>query len=516
MAIDLIIRSNPAAIDFALLKDGILTELHREKTETKFNVGDIFMGKVSKIMPGLNATFVHLRTKKDGFLHYHDLGPNVRSLLKYVKQLRSNQKKNDYLLKHFKFEAPIKKDGSITQVLHQGRIIPVQIVKEPISTKGPRLTSELSLAGRYLVLVPFTDNVFVSTKIDDKQERQRLLRLAESIRPKHFGLIVRTAAEGIKVAELHKDLQNLIERWKHISAQFKTVKPGYRVYGEAGKAVLLLRDLLNDQFRSIVVDEKELYLQVKEIVRDLDPDKEKIVKFYSGSLPVFEHYGIEKQIKTGFGKTVGMKNGAYLIIEHTEAMHVIDVNSGNISSDAGNQEETALKVNLEAAKEIARQLRLRDMGGLIIVDFIDMRKQENKRKLYEFLKDQMKDDRAKHKILPPSKFGLIQITRQRVRPENKIDTTEADPGKVFEGKVEAPITLISHLENRLNEIMKNTKGRIILAVHPFVAAYLKKGLPSWQWRKIWQYKRWLTVQPRHGFRYLEYKFFDRDGNEVEL
>ncbi len=514
MGIDLIVKSSPSAIDFAILKNGKLTELHREEIGAKFNVGDIFLAKTAKVMPGLNAAFIDLKSKKHGFLHYHDLGPNVRSLLKFVKQLRTSKGKTDHKLRDFTFEPPIPKDGTINHVLQQGQPVLVQVVKEPISTKGPRLTSELSIAGRYLVLVPFNERIFVSGKIENEREKSRLKRLASSIKPKNFGLIVRTAAEGKKVAELDKDLQNLMSRWEEMTKKTaNSRKLPVKVLSESGRIKALLRDLLNDTFQSIVVDDKNLFNDIAETVREIAPGKEKIVKLYVDSLPVFEKYDIERQIKTSFGKTVSLGKGAYLIIEHTEAMHVIDVNSGVSKDKNADQESTALEVNLKAAEEIARQLRLRDMGGIIIVDFIDMKKKENRDKLYKFLKEQMSDDRAKHKILPPTKFGLIQITRQRVRPERNIKTTEPEPGN---GEVEAPVKLLEKIENDLQEVMNETKGKVILGVHPFIASYLTQGLFSWKWKKMWQYKRRLDIQPRHGFRYLEYRFFDKEGNEVYL
>jgi len=514
MGIDLIVRSSPSAIDFALLHDGKLVELHREEVRNKFQVGDIFLAKISRVMPGLNAAFVDLKTKKDGFLHYHDLGPNVRTLLKFVKQIRSGKKVHPKL-KDFKFEPPIAKDGTIQQALQAGQQILVQVVKEPISTKGPRLTSEISLAGRYLVLVPFNEKVFVSSKIEDAKERSRLKRLTESIRPKNFGLIVRTVADGKKVAELDKDLQALMDKWVEMTQKIKGAKPPQKVFREVGKAGLLLRDLLNEQFQSIVVDDNNLYHHFKEMVGSMAPGKEKLVKYYNAPVPIFEKYGIEKQIKTSFGRHVAVGNsGAYLIIEHTEAMHVIDVNSGTANVKSGSQEENALKVNMEAAREVARQLRLRDMGGIIVVDFIDLQKNEHRQKLYEVLKEAMKDDRAKHKILPPTKFGLIQITRQRVRPERHIETTEPNPD--CPGKTEAPVNIIHRLETELPKMANLLKGKIIIAVHPFVAAYLQKGFPSWIWRQRFKLRRRISIQPRHGLRYLEYKFLDKDGNEAEL
>jgi ribonuclease G len=517
MGIDLIVRSTPSAIDFAILKDGFLQELHQEKIGTKFNVGDIFLAKTAKLMPGLNAAFIDLQGKKHGFLHYHDLGPQIKSLLKYIKTLRKENGKISYQLKDFKREPDIKKDGSITHILQQGKPVLVQVVKEPISTKGPRLTSELSLAGRYLVLVPFGSGVFVSGKIENEKEKARLKRLAESIKLKNFGLIVRTAAEGKKVAELHKDFNLLLSRWEEMSKKIRAAKKlPVKVLSESGRIKALLRDVLNDSFNSIVVDDKSLYNDIVETVREIAPGKEKIVKLHTDTLPVFEKYGIEKQIKTSFGRTVSIGNGAYLIIEHTEAMHVIDVNSGVAKSGTGDQESTALEVNLKAAEEVARQLRLRDLGGIIIVDFIDMKNKQNREKLYKFLKEKMKDDRAKHKILPPTKFGLIQITRQRVRPERNIETTEPNPSLVTGDKTDAPINLIEKIEYQLQKVIDRTKGKVILGVHPFVAAYLTKGWLSWQIKKMWQYRRRIEVQPRHGFKYLDFAFFDKDGNEVEL
>ncbi len=517
MGIDLIIRSTPSAIDFAILQDGVLVELHQERSDNKFNIGDIFLAKVAKIMPGLNAAFIDLKSKKHGFLHYHDLGPHILSVLKYIKQLRSKKNTSAFRLKNFSFEPKINKDGTINHVLQQGQPVLVQLIKEPISTKGPRLTSELSIAGRYLVLVPFNGKIFVSGKIESEKEKERLKRLSESIKPKNFGLIVRTAAEGKRVAELDKDLQILMNKWEELSNKVAhSKKLPVKVLGESARFKALLRDLLNDSFRSIVVDDKNLFADIVDTIRDLDPEKEKIVKYYNESLPVFEKFGIEKQIKTSFGRTVPLKKGAYLIIEHTEAMHVIDVNSGVTQTHVNNQEETALQVNLEAAKEIARQLRLRDMGGIIIVDFIDMKKRENKEKLYKFLKEEMKNDRAKHKILPPTKFGLIQITRQRVRPERNIKTTEPNPSLINEDETDAPIHLIEKINHDLSRVLALTKGKIILGVHPFVASYLTKGFFSWRLRKILENKRYLEIQPRHSFNYLEYRFFDKEGNEVEF
>lgn len=511
---ELIIQSSSDAVDFALLKDGKLIELHKENEDTKFLVGDIFLADVRKALSGLNAAFVNVGYEKDGFLHYHDLGPQVKTMIQFTKKLRSGKLKN-YDLKDFHNEKNIDKNGKITDVIHPNQSVLVQVVKEPISTKGPRLSSELSLAGRYIVLVPFSERISVSQKIESSEEKDRLKRLVKSIRPKGFGIIVRTVADGKKVAEIDNDLQNLMNRWKAMCKKISKVqKLPTKVLGELNKTSSLLRDIFNDSFTSICIDDEALYTQVKDYVGEVAPDKESIVSLYNSKVPIFEKYNIERQIKMSFGKTVTMTKGAYLVIEHTEAMHVIDVNSGNRSNKAKSQEETALQVNIISAVEIARQLRLRDMGGIIVVDFIDMHNAENRKKLYNTLRDEMSDDRAKHKILPPTKFGLVQITRQRVRPELDIKTREKNPNE--NGEVEAPVVVINRLQAELQKIIKKNYKNVTLSAHPFIAAFLTKGFPSPRSKWFFDHKRWVKIQPRDAYTYLEYHFHDKNGDIINV
>ena len=511
---ELIVRSSSDAIDFALLKDGKLTELHKDEDSNDFAVGDIMIAKVRKPVTGLNAAFVNVGYEKDAFLHYHDLGPQLSSMLKFIKKV-STGKLKDYRLKDFPFEKDIDKNGVITDVIKANQSLLVQIVKEPISTKGPRISSELSLAGRYLVMVPFSDRVSVSQKIESKEEKDRLKRLVRSIKPKGFGVIIRTVAEGKKVAELDKDLENLLDKWSTMCKKLYKAPHPSKVLVELNRASSILRDIFNDSFTAIQVDDKTLYGQIKDYVQEIAPQKESIVKLYNSSVPIFEKFGIERQIKTSFGRTASMSKGAYLIIEHTEALHVIDVNSGNRSNKAKNQEDTALEVNLLAASEIARQLRLRDMGGIIVVDFIDMSRADHRRKLFDHLRDEMKDDRAKHKILPPSKFGLIQITRQRVRPEMNIKTSEENPNGQGQ-EVEAPIVLIDKINADLEKLLKGPAAGngITLNIHPFIAAYLTKGLNSMRFKWFLNHKKWIKIQPRDAYTYLEYRFKNKDGKTI--
>lgn len=516
MKTELIIRSDSSDIDFALLKDGKLTALHKETNGNKFSVGDIYLAKIGKVLSGLNASFVDVGYEKDGFLHYHDLGAQLKSLVKFLKGV-STGKIRDYTLKNFKLENDINKDGSIVDVLKSGQQLLVQIVKEPISTKGPRMSSEISIAGRYLVLVPFSDRVSVSQKILDNDEKDRLKRLVKSIKPKGFGVIIRTVAENKKVAELDRDLHNSLERWVAMCKKVRNSQVNQlpkKVLSELNRSSSMLRDLFNDSFTSIVTNDDTLYLEIKDYLQEIAPDKESIVKMYDSKVPIFEKFGIERQIKTSFGRTVSMSKGAYLVIEHTEALHVIDVNSGNRSNKATSQADTALEVNMIAASEIARQLQLRDMGGIIVVDFIDMHSSEHRQKLYDHLRNEMSFDKTKHKILPPSKFGLVQITRQRVRPEVVIKTQEPDPSG--NGEVEAPIVLIDKIEAELDKIIiKNKQQKIILNVHPFIAAYLKKGLPSIQVKWFFNYKKWIKILPRDAYQYLQYDFTNFKGEPLK-
>jgi len=508
---ELIIRSSSTSVDFALLKDGKLIELHKDEEDNQFSVGDIFIAKIRKTVSGLNAAFVNVGYEKDAFLHYHDLGPQLPTLLKFVKRV-STGKLKDFSLKNFPTDKDIDKNGKIADAVKSNQSLLVQVVKEPISTKGPRISSELSIAGRYVVLVPFSDRISISQKIESKEEKARLKRLMQSIRPKGFGVIVRTVAEGKMVAELDKDLQNLVDRWTAMCKKLHNAHLPNKVLGEMNRASSMLRDLFNDTFTNICVDDETLYYQIKEYLQEIAPNKESIVKLYQNNVPIYEKHGIERQIKTSFGKTVSMSRGAYLVIEHTEALHVIDVNSGNRSSKAKSQEETALEVNLIASTEIARQLRLRDMGGIIVIDFIDMGKAENRKKLFNHLRDEMSDDRAKHKILPPSKFGLIQITRQRVRPEMNIKTREKDPNG--DGEIEAPISVVNRIQADLTKLLKKDYKKITLHTHPFIAAFLTKGFPSPRSKWFMEHKKWVKIMPRDAYTYLEYRFTDKNGKEI--
>jgi ribonuclease G len=512
---ELIINSTPTEVEIALLEDRKLVELHYQKTNTKFTVGDIFLGRIKKLMPGLNAAFVDIGHKKDAFLHYTDLGPKLRSLLKFTQDTINDQM-GTHLLENFEMQPEIIKTGKIDQVMNKKQPILVQVLKEPISTKGPRLSCEVTIPGRFLVLTPFSNVVAVSKKISNAEERKRLKVLVESIRPKNFGLIVRTAAEGKKVADLHEELNFMISKWEQVYRQLVKAQPPMKLLSELDKASSILRDILSDSFNRIIVNDKELYHNVKNFLGSIAPDQVNIVKHHRSNKPIFDAYGITRQIKSSFGKTATMASGAYLVIESTEAMHVIDVNSGH-KVTSGNQAEAVLNVNLESAEEIARQMRLRDIGGIIIIDFIDMRVPDHKKILVKKMRDFMRKDRAQHTILPLSKFGLMQITRQRVRPEVKINTAEVCPSCNGSGKVNASILLVDEINRDLDFILQSRpNSKIELHVHPYIDAYLKKGFPSHQMKWARKYFKWIKVKPNADFALTKYQFFDGNMDEIRL
>jgi len=513
---ELVINSTQEGCRIALLKDKNLVEFHYDEDGTQFKVGDIFLGKVRKVVPGLNAAFIHLGYEKDAFLHYLDLGPQIRSLQKFTK-LTLSGKNISRRLSRFRMEPDIDKFGKVSQVLSRNQQILVQVVKEPISTKGPRLSCELSLAGRYIVLVPFSNAVSISKRITSSEERKRLTRLLSSIKPENFGIIIRTAAQGIEVADLDSDLRNLVKSWEEGMKTLKNARPPQKVIGEVSKTSALLRDIMNASFDNITIDDKPIFEEVKSYIKTIAPKKQKIVKLYQGKAKVFESFGIEKQLKSLFGTTVSVPGGGYIIIEHTEALHVIDVNSGNKSVREEDQEATATSVNIEAAKEIARQLRLRDMGGIIVVDFIDMRRAENKKKIFSIMKEEMKSDRSKFTILPLSKFGLMQITRQRVRPELNIATIETCPTCHGSGKISASILVSDQIEKQLEHLlMKQNEGKITLTVHPFLYAFFTNGIFSARVKWWLKYHRWVSLQKDSSLGITDFKFHNKTGEEIKL
>ncbi|MBQ0121338.1 MAG: Rne/Rng family ribonuclease [Bacteroidales bacterium] len=517
MRSELVVDVTPTDISTALLEDGRLVSLQKESRDASYAVGNLYIAKVKKLMPGLNAAFVNVGYDKDAFLHYLDLGSQFASYAQYIKSVRDNTGKSPQSISQFKLQPDMDKHGTISDVLTQGMELIVQVAKEPISTKGPRLTTEICFTGRFLVLIPFNNKISVSQKIKDHGEKTRLRRLIESIKPKNFGVIIRTSAENKRAAELNTELNVLIKCWEDAVAKFQFAAPPSLLYEEDSRAVGEIRDIFNPDFESIHVNDAEVYDQIHNYVSLIAPDRSDIVKLYSDDMPIFDKFSITRQIKSSFGKTVSFKSGAYVIIESTEAMHVIDVNSGNRSKSSTDQESNALNVNLLAAEEIARQLRLRDMGGIIVVDFIDMAKAEHRQQLLEHMREVMAKDKARHNILPLSKFGLMQITRQRVRPALDIVTAETCPSCGGKGEIQPSLLFTDKLKDKIDYLI-NSLGvkNFIMYVHPFVDAYLKKGYifsEYSKWRR--EYGRKFKIMPDQSLAYLQYKVFDKDRNEID-
>lgn len=518
MQSELIVDVKPSEVAIALTEDTRLVSMQKEARNIAYAVGDIYLAKVKKLMPGLNAAFVNVGYEKDAFLHYLDLGQQFSTYSQYLqKALSPEQKGRPLPMTKIKRQPDIDKNGSVADTLKPGDHLLVQIVKEPISSKGPRLTTELTFTGRYMVLIPFGDKISISQKIKTTEEKLRLRQVVEAIKPKGFGVIIRTSAEGKRVAELNAEMETLVRCWEQAVAKAQKSQAPTLVFEEESRIVGMLRDVFSPSFEAIHVNDKEVYEQIRKYVELIAPERADIVKLYQKPEPIFDHFNITRQIKSSFGKTVSFKSGAYLIIESTEALHVIDVNSGNRSRAANDQETNALEVNMRAADEIARQLRLRDMGGIIVIDFIDMNKPEHRNKLYEHMRELMANDRARHNILPLSKFGLMQITRQRVRPALDITTAEDCPSCFGKGKVQPSLLFTDTLKEKIDYLTGElNQTNFIMYVHPYVDAYIKKGLLS-------IYRKWrldtakkFKVLPDQSLAYLQYRVVGADGNEIDL
>ncbi|HBC21317.1 MAG TPA: ribonuclease E/G [Porphyromonadaceae bacterium] len=517
MKSELVVNVQEKETSIALLEDSRLVSFQKESRNTAYAVGDIYLAKVRKLMPGLNAAFVDVGYDKDAFIHYLHLGPQYSTYSKFLEEAFDDKKKTPPNISKFPQETDIPKQGSVNDVLKQGQKLLVQIAKEPISSKGPRLTTEITFTGRYMVLIPFSSKISISQKIKSAEEKARLRQLVGSIKPKGFGVIVRTSAENKRVAELNHEMRTLVKCWEDTIAKMRRSTPPTLIYEEESRALGVIRDIFNPDFENIFVNDKETFEQLQNYVALIAPDRKDIVKLYSKNVPIFDNFGITRQIKSSLGKTVSFKSGAYIIIEHTEALHVIDVNSGNRSKATNDQETNALEVNLKAADEIARQLRLRDMGGIIVVDFIDMNKAEHRQTLFEHMREVMANDRARHNILPLSKFGLMQITRQRVRPVMDLATEETCPSCFGTGHIQPSLLFTDKLKEKLDFLVNDLDvKKFILYVHPFVEAYVKKGVFSLygKWRR--EFGRGCRIVADESLAYLQYRAVNEKGEEIDL
>ncbi|MCI2082226.1 MAG: Rne/Rng family ribonuclease [Bacteroidales bacterium] len=513
---DLVVNANPSEISIALMENHRLIEFSKEQSGgNNLSVGDVYLGRVKKIMPALNAAFVDIGDEKDAFVHYLDLGFNFKAFDYFTKQINPNVDAH-ILYKNIKINDILEKEGRIERFLRVGQPIVVQIVKEPISTKGARLTAEISIAGRNLVLLPFSDKISISQKITSKEERRRLERLVGSILPPNYGVILRTAAEGKKAAVLNAELRSLISRWEKSWPRLAKSKTVQLLFTETSRTTTILRDLLNDSFSNIYVNDEAVFKEIKDYVTTIAPEQEKIVKMYTGSEPIFDHFEVERQIKSAFGRVVPLKQGAYIIIEHTEALNVIDVNSGTRIKQ-NDQEHNSFDVNIYAADEIARQMRLRDLGGIVIVDFIDMEDNNHKIQLYKHMVELMENDRAKHNVLPLSRFGLMQITRQRVRPATEMTTTEVCPTCHGTGKIGSTLIIDETIERPLAYYCNDLKlNNFVLKVSPIIEAYLDKGVFN-SIRRKWckKYNCKIRIESVTDYPITQFDWYNSKGEKIE-
>lgn len=511
---DLIVDVSESEVKIALMDNHRLIELNKESSNGhSFTVGDVFLGKVKKVMPALNAAFVDIGDEKEAFIHYLDLGFYFNAFDEFVRKTNSNTNANE-LFSNIGLGPVLEKEGQIENILKPGQMIVVQIVKEPISTKGSRLTAEISLAGRNIVLLPFAKKVSISQKIASKEEKKRLETLVRSILPQNYGAIIRTAAEGKNAAILVTELKSLISKWEGAWPKISKNKSVQLLFTEYSKTTTVLRDLFNDTFSNIYVNDRKEFEEISKYISQISPDKEKIVKFYDDKESIFDHFEVTRQIKSSFGKVVPIKQGAYLVIETTEALNVVDVNSG-IRAKTNDQEENTYEVNRYAAEEIARQLRLRDMGGIVIVDFIDMDNQDHKNGLYKYMTELMQDDRAKHNVLPLTKFGLMQITRQRIRPVTQIDTTEVCPVCHGTGKIAPSLIIDEELERKIAYHTENGVKSFTLKTGPILGSYISRGFNSFlrKWRR--KYKCKIKHEEVQDFSVLQYEFYNENGDILQ-
>ena len=513
---DLIVDVSAGEVRIALMENHRLIELGKESSEgDHFGVGDVYLGKVKKILPALNAAFVDIGDQKEAFVHYLDLGLYFHAFDEFVRRSNPNTNLED-LYHNIKLGEVLPKEGRIESILKPGQMMVVQIVKEPISTKGSRLTAEISLAGRNIVLLPFAEKVSISQKIGSKEEKRRLETLVRSILPGNYGAIIRTAAEGKNAAILVGEVQSLIRKWEGSWAKIARNKVVSPLFNEYSKTTTILRDLLNDSFSNIYINDEKVCDEARKYISLISPEQEKIVHLYDDRKPIFDHFEVTRQIKSSFGKVVPIRQGAYLVIETTEALNVIDVNSG-IRAKTNDHEENSYEVNKAAAEEIARQLRLRDMGGIVIVDFIDMETNDHKNALFKYMQELMEHDRAKHNVLPLTKFGLMQITRQRIRPVTEINTTEVCPVCHGTGKIASSVVIDEQIERRLSYyVIEKGIRSFILKTSPILGAYLTRGMFNSyvkKWRKRYGCK--IVIQESTDFSVLQNELLDEKGGKLD-
>lgn len=493
---EIIINSTNEDSRIALLEDKKLVEIFIERPDKERQVGDIYKGKVRKLVKGMQAAFIDIGFKQDAFLHFSDMGNNVGQLFADID--------NDDL----EDNGEVRSDMDPQDLLHNGQEIVVQITKEPIAHKGPRVSTEINIPGRFLVLLPKLRKVGVSRKIASHKERKRLRSLMRSLLPKDFGLIIRTVADGKDEEMLKQDLDKLVAEWHALEKKLESAPAFSLLYKDLSMASSVIRDLFTEDVKRVVVDSRKMFRELVDYLKDVNSGLHQRVEYYRSRKPIFDAFNVESEIQRSIEKKVWMDNGGYLFIEQTEALTVVDVNSGRYFGRK-DHERNSLKINLEASREVARQLRLRDIGGLIVVDFIDMEQATNRKRLLNELNKEFARDRAVSKIEPMSRFGLVEMTRQRVRPSLIHNIYEHCPTCIGTGLVPTKGTIMSTVERALRRYTTSRLDRrVILQLHPTMLEYVDNKRFGRRFQLMWKY--WIKIVAEvneelmpHEFRLLE-------------
>ena len=514
---EIIINETADQVRIAITEDGRLAEIFVESPGKERMVGDIYLGRVARVMSGIRAAFIDIGHKQDAFLHFSDVDPNIDEYSSLIGEEAPDVDDDDdddletapvspatghegQQPSHQPSQPPRQQSTQRPYRppqreihLDRGKSIIVQVTKEPVGKKGVRVTSKVSLPGRYVVLLPFDGRVGVSKKLYNFREKKRLRRIIRSMLPEGFGVIIRTVAEGKDEELLKNDLEQLIKTWREIEKSVKNDQPPILLYKDLSTVSSVIRDLFNNEVQRVVVDSRRLYKEITTYVKWFAPNLVDKIEYYRGRQPIFDVFGVAKDMQESLGRRVALKTGGYIVIDPTEAMTVIDVNSGRYAASK-EQEQNSLRTNMEASREVIRQLRLRDIGGIIVIDFIDLEDDRNKRKVYEELRREFRRDRAKATVLPMTEFGLVQITRQRIRQSIMQSFSEACPICAGTGIVQSRATVFSDVAGRLGRYRTEGHGRSVkLTVHPYLASYLREGRPNNLIKLMWKNKLYIKL-----------------------
>lgn len=511
----IIIHSSGKQTRVALLENGELAQLFIESEDNQRTVGDIYLARVHKVMSGIRAAFIDLGMEKDAFLHFSDAGDHLGSYIKMMNGEGSITKSADKELQNFDKLSNNDKQILAGKLLRNNQNLLVQIVKEPIGSKGPRVSTDITIAGRFLVLIPMGEYIALSKKINKGKERKRLKSIVGSMLPDGFGVIVRTVAQGQDKESIEDDMRTILKKWERILNKLESAKPPTLLYKDLDITESLIRDLFAKQYDRVLIDDYQLYKSIKSYVSQIAPKMLPSVQLYKGKDHVFDHVKIGHDVNSIFSPRVRMPSGGYLIFEQTEAMYVVDVNSGPYAAKE-KQEDNSLKTNLEAAREIAKQLRLRDIGGIIVVDFIDLRDDKNRKKIYDELRKEFKKDRAKTNVIGMSDFGLVQITRQRIRPSVVNSVSKVCPMCGGVGSVVSQDTIITDIESWISKFKYSTEYRAVdIYINPYLQSFLTRGTISLRLKWMWKYKVKITFVADENTSLNEFKA-TLAGSDLEI